>query len=142
MNSKINLEYLLSLTKSVGDCLEWTRGFNHDGYPRIRVGSNSNGKVHRIVYSLHTGEDISGLVVRHKCDNPKCINPYHLEVGTYLDNIKDMLSRKRNHRHISSEEAKAIFELRNLGHTHKTIGNMVGRSRQSVEYILNRRETL
>ena len=45
-----DLEFFLKHTKENGDCLEWTRCFNTDGYPRCAWNGSSNGKVHRIVY--------------------------------------------------------------------------------------------
>ena len=53
---------------------------------------------HRLAYCQANGLDISDIdaqVVRHKCDNPKCVNPEHLELGTQSDNIADMHSRGR-----------------------------------------------
>ena len=53
---------------------------------------------HRLTYMLAhnvTPGDIVGLSVRHKCDNPACINPDHLELGTHADNMKDKADRKR-----------------------------------------------
>lgn len=91
------LENFLKHTQSSGDCLIWIRCFNTDGYPRASWKGNSNGKVHRIVYSLvHPLEDITGKVIRHTCDNPKCINPDHLLSGTNADNMKDRDSRFRH----------------------------------------------
>jgi len=55
-------------------------------------------KHHRHVYSVHYldgGEIPFGMVVRHKCDNPNCINPQHLEIGTPYDNSRDRVDRKR-----------------------------------------------
>ena len=66
-------------------------------YPRIRI----NGKkvAHsRVVYCAHNNiplETIEGLVIRHKCDNPACINPEHLELGTQKDNVQDSVARGR-----------------------------------------------
>lgn len=53
---------------------------------------------HRVVYLKHHGmnfDDLGDLVVRHKCDNPRCINIHHLEAGTHQDNMGDMVSRGR-----------------------------------------------
>lgn len=51
---------------------------------------------HRIAYELTHGEDSAkGKVVRHKCDNPLCCNPNHLELGTHKDNMNDKMKRGR-----------------------------------------------
>lgn len=65
------------------------------GYAKFkRFGKN--WKVHRFVYFTHHGEIPEGMVIRHKCDNPSCINIEHLEIGTVADNVRDMVSRGRN----------------------------------------------
>lgn len=55
-------------------------------------------KLHRFVYEECYGFIPEGMVVRHKCDNPACINPEHLELGTQKDNIHDMSKRNRHGR--------------------------------------------
>lgn len=57
---------------------------------------------HRKVYYEATGEWPE--VVRHKCDNPRCINVQHLEAGTHLDNMRDMVSRNRAVQPLSAGE--------------------------------------
>lgn len=55
--------------------------------------------LHRLAYIKANGlsiDEINGLVVRHKCDNPRCYNPDHLELGTYADNSIDMVLRGRS----------------------------------------------
>lgn len=67
---------------------------NRDGYPMYRI----RGKtwiMSRFIYTEMFGEIPDGLVVRHKCDNPRCVNPEHLETGTVYDNNRDMLIRGR-----------------------------------------------
>lgn len=52
--------------------------------------------LHRVAYVNANGltlEDIEGLVVRHTCDNPRCINPAHLVLGTHADNMRDKAER-------------------------------------------------
>ena len=61
---------------------------------------------HRIVYCEynHVGLlSIKGKVVRHTCDNPRCINPEHLVIGTHKDNSQDMVQRGRQVKHCGSE---------------------------------------
>lgn len=52
--------------------------------------------IHRFVYQQCFGEIPKGLLIRHKCDNPRCINPEHLETGTVVDNSRDMIERNRS----------------------------------------------
>ncbi len=66
-------------------------------YWAIRIKGKSI-LAHRISYCLEHGldpKDIKGKVVRHECDNPKCINPDHLMLGTQYDNIQDKIRRGR-----------------------------------------------
>lgn len=67
---------------------------NTQGYPRISV----NGKrilLHRFIYEQCFGEIPEGMIICHKCDNPKCINPEHLFVGTFKKNYDDMVNKGR-----------------------------------------------
>ena len=64
------------------------------GYPMIsRNGTFWKG--HRYSYTLFKGDIPEDLVIRHTCDNPACINPDHLILGTQKDNVQDMLERNR-----------------------------------------------
>lgn len=82
--------------KSGGDdaCWIWTRGKLPKGYGRF----NADGKdvlAHRFAYEKLIGEIPDGLHVCHHCDNPSCVNPKHLFVGTRSDNMQDMWEKKR-----------------------------------------------
>lgn len=63
-------------------------------YPAMRVGKESIPR-HRIAYELFVGPVPDGLCVLHKCDNPRCINPDHLFIGTQKDNMEDMRMKGR-----------------------------------------------
>ena len=64
------------------------------GYPMIRR-NNQIWKGKRYIYTLFKGDIPKGLVIRHTCDNPNCINPDHLILGSQKDNVKDIFDRER-----------------------------------------------
>lgn len=85
------------------ECWTWTAStVNGRGYGQIG-GGKAGGMLlaHRVSYTLHFGEipakdaDGNRILVRHKCDNRSCVNPEHLELGTTLDNARDMVDRGR-----------------------------------------------
>ncbi len=80
------------------DCIEWQGNKDAKGYGRIH-GAGGTVKAHRLAYCLHTQctlESVSGDVIRHTCDNPGCVNPRHLLIGSNLDNIADRVERDRS----------------------------------------------
>ena len=69
-------------------CWEWTDTLNSNGYGQLKI----DGKIwsaHRYSYEINVGP-IGDLCVLHRCDNPSCVNPEHLWLGTQIDNIVDM----------------------------------------------------
>lgn len=76
------------------DCWEWQGSKTWSGYGQFQHGTATK-LAHRIAYTFANGDIPDGLVVRHKCDNPPCCNPAHLEVGTYKDNMQDAVVRDR-----------------------------------------------
>lgn len=77
------------------DCLEWTGSLDKNGYGKLKV-QGKQYYTHRIAYQLGYGLDPKELFVCHKCDNPKCVNPQHLFLGTHQDNMDDMLRKGRH----------------------------------------------
>lgn len=76
-------------------CWLWTASCTSHGYGQIMIAGRMM-RAHRVAWLLTYGAIPDGLVVRHKCDNAPCCNPNHLEIGTQLDNVADMLGRERN----------------------------------------------
>jgi hypothetical protein len=73
-------------------CWEWLKGKNVGGYGKISIGGRPQA-AHRISYILFCGDIPEGLIVRHRCDNPGCVRPSHLEVGDHMDNSDDRRER-------------------------------------------------
>ena len=81
----------------VNGCWEWTGATADKGYGQIkRPGTRRQIPAHRLSYLIHRGEIPDGKCVLHRCDNPCCVNPEHLFVGTKLDNAQDMVSKMRH----------------------------------------------
>lgn len=87
-------------------CIEWELSKDRDGYGQVWVDGKLR-KAHRQSYCDANNldyQDIKGKLVRHTCDNPSCVNPFHLVLGTHQDNMNDRAERGRtakgaNHGH-------------------------------------------
>lgn len=77
-------------------CWEWTGAkVRPNGHGILKFG-NKKWLAHRLSYSIHKGKIPDGLFICHKCDNPPCVNPYHLYAGTNQDNMNDKKARGRS----------------------------------------------
>jgi len=79
------------------DCWEWKGFLNKDGYGHFRFNKH-HIKANRFSYQLYHGEIPEGKLVCHKCNNPKCVNPFHLYAGTPQDNMADKVRTNRQAR--------------------------------------------
>lgn len=117
---------------------------NQNGYAivcRVQFGKKVSF-AHRFVYAEKYGEISPGTVIRHKCDNPKCINIEHLEPGTQADNVADRDKRGRTSRiarfyncKLSKEIAEFIKITELSGITQKEFAKMMGTSQPNVSRI-------
>jgi hypothetical protein len=83
-------------TNDATGCLEWTAG-KSSGYGRFRSGGKMKF-AHRASYAAHHGPIPSGMHVLHRCDNPSCVNPEHLFLGTHIQNMADKREKGRQAR--------------------------------------------
>lgn len=128
------------------DCWLWTRATNEHGYGVMRPEGKRSGptiKAHRVSLIL-AGVDIDGLLIRHSCDNPPCVNPAHLSVGTRADNSADMVSRGRQARgsrsgssRLTEREVVEIRARRTDGALQRDLAAEYGVSRTTISQIAN-----
>ena len=78
-------------------CYLWLRYLSNYGYGQMRIGGRKEKLIlaHRLAYQFFVADIPDKLIVRHACDNPSCVNPDHLLLGTQQDNSDDMVRRKR-----------------------------------------------
>ena len=99
------------------NCWRWVGGYWHEyGYGQISVLGKTFG-AHRVSWMIHFGEIPQGMSVLHKCDNPPCVNPSHLFLGTTVDNMHD-------------RKEKGRYEL------NKAVGECAGRHKLSEGDVL------
>lgn len=116
------------------DCWEWTAAKTKAGYGQLAI-ENVRIYAHRISYELHFGPVPDSLHVLHHCDNPGCVNPKHLFVGTDVDNVADMCAKGRARgsiRKITEVDALEIFALRNQSIPLSILAHRYGVSPQSI----------
>jgi len=110
--------YYFGWTELESGCWEWAGALNANGYGTFRKGGKVNA-AHRVSYTIHVGAIPEGLLVRHKCDNPPCVNPAHLELGTQAQNVEDMVMRRRNRvgerHHLTHLTEEDVREIRSRG---------------------------
>lgn len=120
--------------KKLESCWEWQAGFNGNGYGAAYF----NGKqyrAHRASWIMAHGKIPNGMMLCHSCDNPKCVNPSHLFLGTQADNIADMVTKGRQAKGDSCS-ARLYPERRARGDKHgsKTHPEKVRRGKNHPNY--------
>ncbi|EMH4072864.1 MULTISPECIES: HNH endonuclease [Serratia] len=134
----------------MSDCVYWEKCKDKDGYGM----TFHNGKVvraHRLAYCEANNRnlvEIEGLVVRHRCNNPSCVNPAHLLIGTQADNNRDRVYANRSHRPSGEKNCSAVLSesavreikrrhKRGLKVTHEALGREFGVSQATISRIIS-----
>lgn len=120
-------------------CWLWTGTRINKGYGHFNAGKEKKILAHRFSYIMHKAPIPEGMFILHSCDNPPCVNPEHLRVGTKIENSNDMIIRGRVYNaKITIEIADKIRAEYVLGEiSHRELGIKYGISQTRVCAIVN-----
>ena len=133
-----------------GECWEWSGAIIPTGYGRFNAVTHRGRQAvpaHRFAYVSANGPIDGGLVVRHRCDNRRCVNPTHLELGSQADNLADMVKRGRAKKargemagkaKLTADDVREIRRRASAGERHPPIARDFGVHTASVWAIVHR----
>lgn len=134
----------VTIPADIDKCWEWMAGQKNFGYGAFK-GEGKTVQAHRFSWELANGPITDNSYVLHKCDNPKCVNPSHLYLGTHADNTRDMMDRKRysrGERHHQSKLNQAmvadIREKAGKGQSFVSLAKEYGISRTTIANAVKR----
>ncbi len=119
-------------------CHEWTGHIQPNGYGQVRANGTA-AYAHRVAWEMANGPIPAGGYVLHTCDNRRCVNPAHLRVGSFQDNMDDMTAKKR-HAHgernarskLTAADVQAIRQAEEL---HATLAQRFGVTQGLISMI-------
>lgn len=120
------------------NCWEWLGAKDKNGYGVFKY--NGETRAHRWSFYYAFGKIPRGLFVCHKCDNPSCVNPNHLFLGTPSENSNDMVKKRRQNSKLSEEDRKEIAKLNKQGVPITKIGDLFGVQHRTIRYSLETRK--
>jgi HNH endonuclease/Homeodomain-like domain len=126
-------------TVTESGCWEWGGPRNEAGYGIFTAAALGfrGAMAHRVMYERHVGPIPDGLLVRHRCDNPPCVNPDHLIPGTNLDNSRDMVERRRQ-RTRNEDLVERARDLVSEGMSRAEISELLGVSERTLSRWVGR----
>ena len=92
------------------ECWQWIGPVASHGYGRFTRGRKWEETSHRISWEFVNGPIPKGQVIRHTCDNRRCVNPAHMELGHQRENVRDVWIRRRRSTKLTIEQAREIRE--------------------------------
>lgn len=95
LSDKDEVRFWMKVKSSKDGCWEWIGGCFTRGYGCFSSGRRTR-QSHRVSWMIHNGAIPDGMFVCHSCDNPKCVRPSHLFLGTAMDNKRDSINKGRH----------------------------------------------
>lgn len=138
-------------TGRIDECWEWAGARKESGYGVLAIDGRQ-ARAHRVSYEDAFGPIPAGLLVCHHCDNPPCVNPAHLFLGTYADNNRDMaekgrarggsrVSGERHHRaRLTDTAVETIRAAVAAGESQAAVARRFGVSTSQVNNIVHGRQ--
>lgn len=128
-------ERFWSRVKTGPGCWVWTGHRNDRGYG-VALRKGVRLRAHRLAWTFTRGPVPRGKMVLHTCDNPPCVRPSHLFIGTNQDNIDDMVAKGRSYRNraskLTEEKVKAIKVQLAYGAGNKVLADLYGVSPSTI----------
>lgn len=129
-------------------CWEWQGCLNRSRRNYGVCGLNGKSyQAHRLAYYLHNGVDPADMLVCHACDNPKCVNPAHLFLGTPLTNMQDRDVKGRHNpargeriaqSKVNEATVRTIRKRYENGEKQREIADSLGLNHSTIGYIVRR----
>lgn len=124
-------------------CWNWTRRTIPNGYGQMYFIGEGNRRTakyaHRISWLIHFGAIPTGMHVCHRCDNPRCCNPWHMFLGTPAENARDRKAKGRNYQGKRKRfDRNRIREMLNAGRSIREIACEMGAHRTTIEKAVRR----
>uniref|UniRef100_A0A6M3JU08 Putative homing endonuclease n=1 Tax=viral metagenome TaxID=1070528 RepID=A0A6M3JU08_9ZZZZ len=127
-------------------CWEWQGARSSDGYGVC--GVYKSYRTHRMAWEIYFGPIPRDMLVLHHCDNPSCVNPSHLFLGSQADNMHDMFNKGREnivygesngHAKLTESDIMDIRKKANTGDSNKILASFYGVCRQHIAKIIARK---
>lgn len=142
MSTKDNFEKKFEKTEG---CWEWKAAKTRQGYGQFGYRGQMRG-AHRVAYELYISLIPYGMQVLHICDNPSCVNPEHLRLGTNADNVEDRKLKGRSARLVGTDHHNSAFTKETLEelkkqyatglYTHRELARIFKVGKTTVSYAL------
>jgi HNH endonuclease len=126
--------------RGLDECWNWKAGKNYAGY-----GVFGNQRAHRWIWEFENGPIPAGMYVLHSCDNPACVNPYHLRLGTHQENMRErdlkgrtLSGENANPAKLTTADVERIREMTLFGANRKDLAHIFAVTPEAIGLVVRR----